>query len=284
MNSFKELNALTQNCANTFEFSEEDAQRILIDNDDMERILSSEDQRMSLERLHLKETRLLMHSATLSEYWRNKKIPRGLRIQKAPTLGKSDETFKKTWGEILNKCSMDLMLLIIQQTTTEAKEMRAEIETLEEKLKESMGTEFTRMEHAIKDSIARYKEELQAIKLNKYKRDAEDYQKNEIYKWQKKEQTPPLQPARGPLRTRTQETRPPRSTVRAHQRRPGRGYSPLENDFTFDSDSSGPVDAPFLGRGRPFQRGPRPRGQRNAGGGSAQRRPPQAWTQHRTKR
>lgn len=43
-----------------------------------------------------------------------------VRIQKAPTIGKLDEAFIAKWGEILSKCSLDLMLLIIGQGTTEA--------------------------------------------------------------------------------------------------------------------------------------------------------------------
>ncbi len=87
MSSFQDINALTHNCAATFEFSREDAQRILFYLFRMEGMESSNDLKLRLERLYLKEARLVMHGSTLSEYWRNKNIPRGLRIQKAPTIG-----------------------------------------------------------------------------------------------------------------------------------------------------------------------------------------------------
>lgn len=98
-----------------------------------------------------------MHGSTLSEYWRNKKIPRGLRIQKAPTLGKSDENFVKRWGEILNKCSLDLMLLIIDQVSTEAGMVKTEIKKLEDDLKKNRGPSFPSIESSIKETVGNYK-------------------------------------------------------------------------------------------------------------------------------
>ncbi len=127
MSSFQEINGLTQNQANSFKFTNEDAQRILFSNSCMDIGVSSNHLKVKLERLHLKETHLQMHGTTLSEYWRNKRIPRGQRIQKAPTMRKSNEDFVKRWGEILNKCSFDLMLLIIEHVSTEASELQKEI-------------------------------------------------------------------------------------------------------------------------------------------------------------
>lgn len=285
MSSFQEINALTQNHAKTFEFTEEDAGRILIDNEEMEKMLTYEDEKTKLERLHLQEIRLRMHSATLSEYWRNKRIPRGLRVQKAPAIGESDDAFMERWESILNKCSLDLMLLTIEQGTTEAQQTKAEIETLENNMKQKFGPDFSTIEQTIKGSVAKYKEELQTMKLSKYKRDAEDYKRNEVYKWQiKDEPGMPHQTASAPLRTRTPAPRRPARSSRPNQRgmqRPGRGYSTLESDFTLDSDSSGPSQAAtFLENRRRGQRG----GKRNAGGGSAFRGSDQQWTHHRQRR
>lgn len=191
MNTFQELNALTSNCASTFEFSNEDAERILIPCETLGINMSSEEGKLRLERLYQKETRLLMHGSTLSEYWRNKRIPRGLRIQKAPTIGKSNEDFTKRWGEILNKCSLDLMLLIIDHVSTDAQQVKTEIEILQEELQNKLGHEFSSMESSIKDSLHKYKEKLHATKLKKYKRDTDDYLRKEVYEWEIKP-SPPL--------------------------------------------------------------------------------------------
>ncbi|KAL7378358.1 hypothetical protein ABVT39_012398 [Epinephelus coioides] len=129
MTSFEEVNALTTNRASTYEFSNEDAERILIPNEVLATTMSCDELKIKLERLRQKETRLGMHASALSEYWRNKKIHRDLHIQKAPTI----------------------------------------------------------------ESINEYKEKLHATKLRKYKRDTEDYLKNEVYEWETK--APSLQPA-----------------------------------------------------------------------------------------
>ena len=69
-------------------------------------------------------------------------IPQGLHIQKAPTLGKDDEQFMKRWGEILNKCSFDLMLLIIEQCTADTPRLKTEIEEQLTELRSKFGKEF----------------------------------------------------------------------------------------------------------------------------------------------
>lgn len=287
MSSFQEINTLTQNCAATFEFSSEDAQRILFPTVQLEGVESSEDLKIRLERLYLKEARLTMHGSTLSEYWRNKKIPRGLRIQKAPTIGKHDENFIKRLGEILNKCSLDLMLLIINQVSTEASTVKAEIEKKEEDLREKVGTNFSSIESSIKTTVCQYKEKLLSIKLKKYKRDTEDYQRNEIYNWEFKEASPqPPTSSQGPTAVPRARTGP--TTRSAHQKTPshrrdqaGHHDSSLESDFTLDSDSGiPPSNPPFLYNRKKMDR----RAQRNAGGASAHpdtaRRP---WTRNNSR-
>ena len=83
MSSFQEINTLT-----TFEFCSEDAQRILLPAVLMEGAEPAKDLKVKLGRLYMKEAHLTMHGSTLGEYWRNKKIPKRLHIQKTLTIGK----------------------------------------------------------------------------------------------------------------------------------------------------------------------------------------------------
>lgn len=53
------------------------------------------------------------HAITLSEYIRNKMIPRGQRIKKAPS-GMDSESFIRAWESVRNRCSSALMAIIIQ--------------------------------------------------------------------------------------------------------------------------------------------------------------------------
>jgi hypothetical protein len=68
-----------------------------------------------LQHLMEKDTKLDLNSITLSDYWRKGLIPRGLRIMKIPANGAQGKTeFRDKWEAILNKCSFDLMLLLIE--------------------------------------------------------------------------------------------------------------------------------------------------------------------------
>ncbi len=71
-----------------------------------------------------KETRLTLHGTILSEYWRASRIPGGLRIQKSPTIGGEDPDFCKRWCKIMNKASLDLILLVVEYTQKELKKIK----------------------------------------------------------------------------------------------------------------------------------------------------------------
>ena len=274
MSSFEEINALTRNHAQTFEFNHEDAERILFPAFRLDGLESCEDLKLKLERLRFKEARFEMHGSTLSEYWRNKKIPRGLRIQKAPTIGKEDETFLKKWGEILNKCSLDLMLLIIEQVATEAKAIKIEIDAQEKLIQEKFSSMYPNIDGSIKDEVAKYKEKLLTIKLKKYKRDTEDYQNNRVYHWE--QDTAEVAPDPAPRSLRTARFGTGMRQQRAHQR--NREDSSLDSDFTLDSDSGPSSGSSFL----PSRKKYPPKQKGKPGGGGARRAPARPWTRSQT--
>lgn len=183
MSTVQDINKLTSNRASTFEFTQEDAENILIPSTFTDAALLTDDLTSKLERLQQKDARLILHGSMLSEYWRNKRIPRGLRIQKAPTL-----VFMQRWTDILNKCSLDLMLLIIEQVKKELNDLQAEIKHTEDALKSKCGQDFTQIDQSLKTWVGQYKDKLQSIKLSKYKRDTLDYQRNKVYRWQQPEE------------------------------------------------------------------------------------------------
>ena len=59
-----------------------------------------------LKKLSEKDLKLQLHMTTLSDYWREKMIPRGLGIKKILYFGAEDSEFKDKWEAILNKCSL----------------------------------------------------------------------------------------------------------------------------------------------------------------------------------
>ncbi|KAL2102052.1 hypothetical protein ACEWY4_003813 [Coilia grayii] len=88
----------------TFEFTPEDYDRILLKDslfDDADITVNSncEHLKKDLKRFQDKKTRLYLHAVTLSDYLRQKRIPRGLHIIKAPTIGKDNEAFCNRWRD-----------------------------------------------------------------------------------------------------------------------------------------------------------------------------------------
>ena len=68
-------------------------------------------------RMHKKLIRSEVHASTLLEYCCVQRIPRGLRILKEPGMCRDNHEFVGIWNEILNKCSQDLMILIIETSS-----------------------------------------------------------------------------------------------------------------------------------------------------------------------
>lgn len=254
MTSFEEINALTVTGAETFAFSQEDAERILctstngLDNNP----LAVEEMKTKLIHLKKKEIRSNLHSYTLSEYWRNKRIPQGLRIQKAPTIGKESKDFVQKWCEILNKCSMDLMLLIIEESTKQKADALRDVENHETLIRQKLGDNLTEFNDSIKQTLKSYEDGLMFHKIKKYKRDATDYQQGKVYNFlcTEEDAQPPPPPRRGQRGQRGQTAQHADTTT-------------AESDFLTDSDSSWGYQRPAgnqqpkndRGRGRARGRG-----------------------------
>ena len=101
MAAYQAIDALTDSRANTLAFSDSDSDSILNLFPSVSSALSSTDLAADsvssfsrrLEYLLKKETRFNLHGSTLSHYWREKRIPRGLRLNKEPALGRDNNEF-----------------------------------------------------------------------------------------------------------------------------------------------------------------------------------------------
>ncbi|KAJ8391353.1 hypothetical protein AAFF_G00089830 [Aldrovandia affinis] len=183
MANFAEINKLTNIQANTKTFTCQDIEAILFPS------MGAMDDSIndSMETLSKKLTYLL-HGTTLSEYIRAKRIPRGLRIQKKPTLGYTDDNFCIKWCEILNKASLDLTALIIEFVQNEP-EMDQAINSTEQLLKESTTElDFKLLKETLECTINQYQQEIQRAKLHKFKRDTMDYRDGHVYPWLNRKQ------------------------------------------------------------------------------------------------
>ncbi|XP_073502714.1 uncharacterized protein [Phyllobates terribilis] len=129
-------------------------------------------------------TALDLHSITLAEYHKSQRIPRGLRVNLRPTLFSENSDYCTKFEGILNKCSMDIILLTIDFIQKEITDLQTRIASTEEQLSHTISAEeFTTLKNKVDKTVSEYRNELQLRKKSKFLRDAEDYLNNQVYRW-----------------------------------------------------------------------------------------------------
>ncbi|XP_077123498.1 uncharacterized protein LOC143778278 [Ranitomeya variabilis] len=129
-------------------------------------------------------TALDLHSITLAEYHKVQRIPRGLRVSLKPTLFHENTDYCVKFESILNKCSMDLMVLTIDFLQKEISELKKKISTSEQQLIEtSSPDDFKALKTKLDNTISEFRNSLQEKKKTKFLRDADDYSNNKVYRW-----------------------------------------------------------------------------------------------------
>lgn len=136
-----------------------------------------------LEKLKNTKKRGWWDAATLKTYVEKAIIPRGLRINKAPTAP-HPEMFMTTWNSILTDCSIKLMKLIIQHEEITITTVNSEIVELHEQIKEFENTvAFQTLNEKINTNMQKLEDHITDMKKVKFNRDVTDYQKKQIYSW-----------------------------------------------------------------------------------------------------
>lgn len=240
----------------TFEYSEEDYDRIILKESIFDEVGTSdlrESEALSQKLYNLQEREIKqhMHAVTLSDYLRKKIIPRGLRLQKSPALGQESPAFCQRWCEILNKCSFDLMALVISEITQQMETTRAECKQTEARLKAvTEKKKFTEIKKELERHRADCAEELRNLKKSKFARDLDDYKQNKVYFWKDGKPESPAKPSHA----RGQRLQPARHRPKQYTNRSWMTSSSFESGSDM-SDQSG-RGAPFLGYAH--RRPPRP--------------------------
>ncbi|XP_077154317.1 uncharacterized protein LOC143817102 [Ranitomeya variabilis] len=126
-----------------------------------------------------------LHCATLGEYHRQGKIPRGLRCNLRPTLFSDNPQYCTTFQKILNKCSLDIILLTIEFLQEAIKETEEKITTIETQLTSTLtSTEFNTLKSKVDSILSTHQKTLEERKRTKFQRDTEDYLSNRVYRWE----------------------------------------------------------------------------------------------------
>lgn len=105
-------------------------------------------------------------------------------MQKAPGIFQDDEEFKIKWASILNQCSRDLMLLIIDRSKEEVAKIKEETSKLQVAFQSQCTSEiFDKKIQEMENSLKDFERKTKEIKIKKYHRDTKDYSLNRVYAW-----------------------------------------------------------------------------------------------------
>ncbi|OCT77223.1 hypothetical protein XELAEV_18032421mg [Xenopus laevis] len=186
--SFGEIAASTDERAKTFGYTEEDITRIISTADNtvsFQTAQTNNDLSNRLLNVSKKDITLSLHSSTLIEYVKAKRIPRGLRSGLQPLNSITDPEFHIKWEGIWNKASLDAMVLTIQYLQPMINKTHKEIEEVKSKLMEAYTekTDYDKILTEIKSGLDRFRKELLTRKLRKFERDTKDYAAGKVYVW-----------------------------------------------------------------------------------------------------
>ncbi|XP_044154539.1 uncharacterized protein LOC122941387 [Bufo gargarizans] len=152
-------------------------------------ISHSEVKTRDLEREHKKLIGSELHCATLAEYYKNALIPRGLRVHLRPNLFPSNKDYCEKFETILNKCSMDIIVLSIDYLQKSILESKDKIAAIETQLSATISPqELCDLKNQIEKTLDEHRKYIEQTKRSKYIRDTEDYQLHRVYRWQWQEQ------------------------------------------------------------------------------------------------
>ncbi|XP_073531915.1 uncharacterized protein [Phyllobates terribilis] len=129
-----------------------------------------------------------LHNATLAEYYKVQRIPRDLRSHLRPTLFHDQPDYCNKFEAILNKCSMDLILLTLEFLHTAVTEAKQKVESIEQQhVNTSTLQNWQTIKSKVDKNLREFKTRLESKKRSKFIRDTEDYTSGQVYRWQSTE-------------------------------------------------------------------------------------------------
>ncbi|OCT78083.1 hypothetical protein XELAEV_18029183mg [Xenopus laevis] len=172
----------------TFAYSESEATRIIEQsrcNSSFLQLATENRIFKEYEREKRKLVGLDLHVATLIEYYKLGRIPRGLRVNLRPTIFKDNKMFAQKYEQIVNKCSFDIILLNNEFLQCEIIESEKLIGELDKGLEIHLQTEAQRLHlQQIENNLIKHQGEIEERKRNKFRRDELDYSSGRVYSWQ----------------------------------------------------------------------------------------------------
>lgn len=95
-----------------------------------------------------------------------------------------DLVFCEKWISIINKCSTNLMLLLIDRSTEIIEQLKTDVDKTETNVKEKYTEdEFKTKIKEAEDAIATFSGKICEFKIRKFDRDSKNYSSNRMYKF-----------------------------------------------------------------------------------------------------
>ncbi|KAM4052771.1 uncharacterized protein ACNLHF_003938 [Anomaloglossus baeobatrachus] len=147
--------------------------------------LSSKELTKKYRNLMFKQTKIWWTKTSMENYWDQKIVPRGLRIQIYPTFDLEDDVLIKRWMEAANTCSLEFIKIIIDKNSATLQKLEEEIKNLQESIKAEMDEDaFKEFSVLMTRDSEKWEKNISASKASKYQRDISDFEKNNIFHWQ----------------------------------------------------------------------------------------------------
>lgn len=173
-----------------FSYTTEQANNIIVAESLLDEIAASREAGPDIEKafseltkITKKDIGLQLRITNLSDYWREKLIPRGLRIQKCPSFNTEDREFKIKWEAILHKCSLDLILLLIEHDKKEREAVQDKLGEIKSKISEIDDDKKKTLEDKLKQDIESHTETVKQDKIQIFKRNKDDLRQGKVYNW-----------------------------------------------------------------------------------------------------
>ncbi|XP_056406936.1 uncharacterized protein LOC130298066 [Hyla sarda] len=127
---------------------------------------------------------LQLHHTMLAEYFKAKRIPRGLRSQPRDCAYMNETEYRSRFEAISNRYAFDLMLLhmeFIFHDITKVKQLVTQVEII---LKDNIsGQDLDNLLDKQKEFLTKFRSELEDGKKRQWHRDVQDYTNNKVYNW-----------------------------------------------------------------------------------------------------
>lgn len=125
--------------------------------------------------------RYTLHVSSLNDYIKSNMFPQRLCIQKGPAMFRDNDAFNAKWKAVLNKCSVDLMLLIMEQSMIIISSNDKKLYDLKLKLQSEVDVDtFPNKLRKIK-KVDALEKNMKEFKIRKFCRDTRDYNTNNVY-------------------------------------------------------------------------------------------------------